>query len=837
MSIFCCDDTRREQLRHQPGPVKLNGIDWLEVVDQDAPSQDLRQRILRVNFVLAPPPAVSEANVLILGGLRVQGIRVEPGGVSWDGDVLVVRLDRRGDFSPYTLCLVDAADTGKPMSGLDPVLWQVGFRFKVECPSDFDCRRNPSRARPPPPGPYIDYLAKDYAGFRRLMLDRISALAPAWQERNPADVGIVLVELLAYAADYFSYQQDGAATEAYLGTARRRVSVRRHARLVDYAMHDGCNARAWVQIKVRSAQQSDDDDGIAVPAGTVLLTGVADSPGRLDPFPEVIDRAVAAGSEVFQTMHDARLYPAHNRMLLHTWGGRRCCLPKGATQADLAGRFEHLHKGDVLVFQEALGPRTGDEADADPDHRHAVRLSAEPAPGEDAPFHQPVTHIEWAPEDALPFALCISTTTRTDPVKYIENLTVVLGNIVLADHGRTVTEDLEVPADANGDLAPVDASACDPCGAPSPQPRAPRIRLSLKQGPVTQIATVLPAGACPAGRAPFDAAAPASAAFPHAAEHAVPAVALLDHSGTTWVPRRDLLASDAFAPDFVAEIEEDGRAVIRFGDDEYGRCPAAGAAFTATYRIGNGAAGNAGADSITHVAIADSRVVEATNPLPARGGTEPETVAHVRQTAPAAFRVQQRAVTAEDYAEMTQRHPQVQRAVATIRWTGSWHTVFLTVDRIGGRAVDGPFRQAIRDHLEAYRLAGHDVEIDGPRFVPLEIEMEVCVRPDYFRSDVAQALLDVFSNRILPDGRMGLFHPDRLTFGQPVYLSALVEAAQAVEGVRWVGFTTFRRLGGRGPGEIASGVLSMDRLEIARLDNDPNFPDRGALRLAMEGGR
>src|SRR5258706_9448630 len=82
------------------------------------------------------------------------------------------------------------------------------------------------------------------------MLDRLATIAPDWRERNPADLGIALVELLAYVGDYLSYQQDAVATEAYLGTARRRVSVRRHARMVDYAMHDGSNARAWVQVQV-----------------------------------------------------------------------------------------------------------------------------------------------------------------------------------------------------------------------------------------------------------------------------------------------------------------------------------------------------------------------------------------------------------------------------------------------------------------------------------------------------------------------------------------------------------------------------------------------------------
>ena len=57
---------------------------------------------------------------------------------------------------------------------------------------------------------------------------------PDWQERHVPDLGIALVEVLAYVGDYLSYYQDAVATEAYLDTARRRISVRRHARLVDY---------------------------------------------------------------------------------------------------------------------------------------------------------------------------------------------------------------------------------------------------------------------------------------------------------------------------------------------------------------------------------------------------------------------------------------------------------------------------------------------------------------------------------------------------------------------------------------------------------------------------
>jgi hypothetical protein len=79
--------------------------------------------------------------------------------------------------------------------------------------------------------PHIDYLAKDFASFRRLLRDRISALVPGPIEDHPADLGTVLIEALSYAADHISYYQDAVATEAYLGTVRQRISVRRHARL------------------------------------------------------------------------------------------------------------------------------------------------------------------------------------------------------------------------------------------------------------------------------------------------------------------------------------------------------------------------------------------------------------------------------------------------------------------------------------------------------------------------------------------------------------------------------------------------------------------------------
>jgi hypothetical protein len=87
------------------------------------------------------------------------------------------------------------------------------------------------------------------------------------------------------------------------------------------------------------------------------------------------------------------------------------------------------------------------------------------------------------------------------------------------------------------------------------------------------------------------------------------------------------------------------------------------------------------------------------------------------------------------------------------------------------------------------------------------------------------------------DGSLGLFHPDRFTFGSPVYLSAIVAAAQGVEGVQSVTAQAFQRQRDDASSALDTGVLPMGRLEIAQLDNDPSFPEHGVLELTFGGGK
>jgi hypothetical protein len=863
MIYHCCDELRREAVRAHP---TLNGIDYLEVLDNDAPLGSPRQRTLLLRLLKPVPAGLAATQVRIEGGERERNIRVEwvdaasappvqgtPAEQAYFAalaaadHVLVVRVDRYGDYSPYVLRLVRSALDATPPQNFDPRLVEVAFSFKVECPSDFDCK--PAIVCPPesPPAPVIDYLAKDYASFRRLILDRITALVPGWRERTAADLGVTLAEVLAYVGDHLSYQQDAIATEAYLDTARLRTSLRRHALLVDYRMHDGCNARVWLHVVAGAPEVA------LARAGTRFCTRVADAPERIVPDSPEEAEVLRAKPVIFEPLHDATLHDAHNEMPLHAWGDRRCCLPRGATRATLAGHFPDLAPGDVVLFEEVRGPITGEGGDADPTHRHVVRLvtvSAFSPDDPDAPLTDPlegtpITEIAWAPEDALPFPVCVSAVTDEDHGEtFIEGVSVVRGNMVLADHGYTLpaAEPLGTVPSARLSYPPDrDLSRCGPI---APVEIPPRFRPSLAAGPLTFAGTVLvtttAGGVSTTERVAFDPAAPAAQGTQWRVEDALPAIALTGLLGAVaqdWTPRRDLLQSEDDDPHFVVEVEHDGSTKLRFGDDERGRRPESGTVFEARYRVGNGRAGNVGADTVAHVVTVESDVVRVRNPLPAIGGTDMEEDAVVRRRAPQAFRRQERAVTPADYAEVTERHTGVQRAAATLRWTGSWHTVFITVDRAGGIPMDAAFEAEMVRHVERYRMAGHDTEFDDPIHVSLEIDLLVCVKADHFRADVRAGLLQVLGSGVLPDGRRGLFHPDNFTFGQTVYLGALYAAARTVAGVGSVQVTRFRRQGSDDPQPLADGLMPLGRLEIARLDNDPNFPEHGVLRLTLFGGK
>jgi hypothetical protein len=685
-----------------------------------------------------------------------------------------------------------------PPPGFDPTLSSVRFSFKATCATDLPCgtgaERSPIRGKEP----IIDYLAKDYESFRSLMLARLCQLMPDWQDTSPADPYIAAVETLAYAADRLSYMQDAAGAEAYLATARNRISVGRHARLIGYRMSTGINARTFVAFAVNASAE-----GQVLRPGTPLLTRTAGLGPDIDE--EQYESAVAAGAEVFETLSEVRLHAAHGSIGFHTWSRRECCLTAGSTRATLVNSPAlSLAPGDYLLLIQTASPGTGHPGDADPDLAHVVRLT-EAGADLDPLDGTLVMQVAWGVEDALPFDLPLAGPVGPDGATVA--LAEARGNIALADHGGWKPASLL------------------PSTVPAQGPYRPRVAMQ---------------GVC--WSAPFDPATPsARAALETEPTAARPGVVLTDETGE-WSFQHDLLSSDRFAPDVVAELDDRGFTWLRFGDDLNGRRPTPLNSFTARVRIGTGTAGNVGRNTLTHVYTAGNGaavpgILGVTNPLPGQGGQEPETSAHARLFAPASLHRQERAVTEADWAVWALRHPGVQRAAAELRWTGSWYTVFVTVDRFGGAPVSGDeeFRSGLLDHLNRARLAGYDLELRDPVFAPLRLSLRICVARNHTRATVRSALLDRFTAGMRRNGTRGFFHPDNYSFGDPVFCSRIFAAAMEVNGVASVEILEFRRWDRAANNEITEGVFRPGDREIIQLENDPNFPERGTLTVEMEG--
>lgn len=838
VTAFTCANPERLQRLRSTGAA--NAIDHLVVVDGEAVPRGLRQRLLLVRLLSAGGVAdIDTRTVQIRGGIRVTDppVRWAVRLADLDPDTidptlsaderqhlaqilgdhassadqwLATMVDQRGDHSQYRLLLRDGA---QQPAGLDPVLSEIAFSFVVGCPSPFDCEADDACPAQTHDQPELDYLARDFASFRQLMFDRMALLAPDDASRDPAELRTTLVESVAYVADQLAYFQDAVATEAYLGTCRTRPSLRRHARALGYRVHQGCNARTFIHLRLAEATEvgstaaADSEPEPPLRPGAVFLTRLSTAGAVVDP----LDLAAALTEDplVFEALEaPAWFTDAHNAIDFHTWGDEDCCLEQGATTADVVddGRLR-LAPGDLVVLEQIRAPRTGVEADADPERRHVVRLVAVSAPLSDplAP-DVGVRRLRWHDDDALPFPLPVTLGER--PVA------VARANLLLADHGRTVVEPT-LTLERWGNQG--------------------RLRATLERQDLTWAT-------------PVDATAAAAAATGQDPRAADPMVTLAGE-GERWTPVPDLLASPASARAFVVEAEHDGRVRLRFGDDVLGRRPADTGGFSATYRIGNGPQGHVGAESVGHV-VADVATVDAAltaavvgvrNPLPALGGIAPETVEEVRRDAPQAFRVQQRAVTLDDWAEVAERHGGVQRAVADRRWTGSWSTVFITVDPVAGTRFDA-LRDDLVAHLEPFRLAGYDIEVVPPAYAPLDIVLTICVDAGHFAADVLRALHREFSTTVLPDGRRGFFHPDAFTFGDSVWLSQVVARCMAVPGVAWVdatpapGGNRFTRWGAPQGSEVEDGRIRIGRLEIARCDNDPAAPDRGRIAFITEGG-
>jgi len=836
----------------------VTGIDFIQVVD---PAD---QTVLRVFFLIDPdqlddpivnlgdlPVDVSPETVTIVsvpGGERlatVPVVRATYQQVPVDGQlrtVLELETTEPGDFSIYRLTLLD-----EPERQIDRFFNGVEFSFKQGCPSLLDCKRPEPEC---PPEEWVDfpvdYLARDFVSLRNALLDFASQRYPQWTEKIEADAGVMLAEIMAALGDELSYIQDRYAREAYLETATQRRSLHHHTQLIDYTIHEGLTAGTFLALAVKPTVVHPDGAGSG---GTFVAAGSrvwAPSQGEL-PIPFELGNGLADTTADEGNPIQFWVHFAWNDIPAHIPDDSQPCLPVGATEVFLQDSFPTAGQiplgADPLQFWlgKWLLLETRPQNPSIPIRRHLVQVvdmeqTTDPLFLDQSDPPQittiDITRLQWDEAQALPFEMCLRDL-------------VVRGNVVFATAGETITENFGIRSDLAMDQAierqgPLDDVACQ---------RSVTFLHSLTQTEAQGLGWL----------------GELRSAEPELELQEVDAVTLqpLDPP-QLWKWSRTLLDARGFEDVFTLEngtwrpiigFRRIGETIfhadyasgsgftIRFGDGEFGRIPTDGTAFRACYRTGSGIKANLPADTITNLTNpvdptqADlTTVLDAvTNPLPVTNGLDPEDPTVVKQLAPEAFRaVTFRAVRPEDYAEIAERLPWVQRAGARFRWTGSWLSTFVTADPVGAFELSPARRTELTSVMDCVRQAGREVFVRNPRYVNLDLKIRICIQPFAYPGQVKARVLEALLGRKGIRPTSGFFHPDNFTFGTPLQRSQLEAVIQMVEGVLSVERMRIRARGIQDWQDFNRLTFAVGQDQSIRLQNDPRFPERGSVGIYVK---
>jgi hypothetical protein len=797
-----------------------NGIDYVEIASAD-------QTQLRVHFLTTAPVKGTLATTLpvtICGGEVIGSVAVLPidETTDWSADedgrpVLSLSVAAPGDFSIYTLMVESSA--------LDPYFDAVPFSFKANCPSDLDCAAPDPSCAPFDDEPVpINYLAKDFASFTQALSDFSALRYPFWVERSEADVGVMVMEALSAVADELSYLQDRVRAEATLDTATQRVSLVRHARLVDYEPAPAIAATTPLQLDVTAGVTS-------IAAG--LQCSALGADGQRVPF-EVGGQLAdpKTGALIAQT------YPVDPRwnagpaaawnLKPYWWDDSRQCLPAGSTRLWLIGDgYGFLQDEGQQLLIDTAGPTS-----ADPPVREIVVIGTVEETT-DPVFTTKLTRID----------LVAPTTVEHDLDR-----THYAANLVPAVQGARASETFEIPKDAPPTPGPLPSSAPAPVVVRTaanwkPDDPRPDFRYTLSAAQISWL--------------PVDVQDPDM----NATVAAVPEIALTSATptgaGQPWRWQRWLLNSSAgdlvftLTPERYSVVgtqegatwfDYDGEGTtIRFGDGIFGHTPEAETVFTVTYLAGGGTVGNVPADTVVQVDQGQPQaglVVSVTNPFAATGGADEETAQQIRDRAPQAFRAKPlRIVRQSDYVAAAQSLPWVMQAGTTFRWTGSWLTVFTTADPREREDLTVDELEGLSDLLNRRRLAGYESYVLAPSYASIDLLIAVCAQPTAFAADVESAVLARLSPGLLPDGTRGFFDHENWSFGEPLESSALLAAVQRANGVLGVTAVCYRERGVQPDWGPLPETVSIPADRILRVDDDPSRPEDGSFRVLVEGGK
>ncbi len=703
---------------------------------------------------------------------------------------------------------------------LDPLRAYLPVRLRPECGDAPDCVLVPP-AIPPLTPPDYDTLARDYTGLRAMLLDVLATLDPS-AETSAADLTVTLLEVMAQLGDVLNYRLDRVSTEAWLGTARRRATVTRHARLVDFPVPPAISAASVVQVQVAHPGAGPVDASFVVLPGDTATDSVADP-----------DTDPAANNVTLELAAPVTVRATHAEVALYGWTEADAALPTGATSAvlvrptaaDGVALADWLPVGGRLGFEVVAPGPAGQHAqwahrlldwppapapsqlraplDSHPAQvvqvTHAVEITDPLSPG------LPLVRVFWGEDEALTAVVPVSIdSSGGTPRVGVARLALVPGHHGLCVDGPAAVTPFE----------PLTSSAPDPA------------EVAVTDYWLTRAATL------------------GLSARPGGAPWQLDTAIVLPSGVSVGAPRVTSLLrapSDGFS--VVVDHDDDDPPRLRFATGAVGQAPPVQSVVAARYQIGAGPEGNIAANSLTRLVrttgspgqpctwLAAGDGVTARNITPGVGGQAATPLDSVRRDAPQAYAaVLRRAVLISDLPPFALQVPAVLAASARRSWSGSWPVGLVSCESSSG--TDDPDQDAaLQSVLDAVRMAGTEVVTQPATPIGIFLALTVCLTPG---TDSALARVTILGG-LRPGRATAVFAPATHPLGTSLYLSTVVAAVAAVPGVDAVRVTEARRLSE--PAGMRHEVLTMSPTEIAVCDDDRAAPDRGRIELSIEGGR
>lgn len=731
---------------------------------------------------------------------------------------------------------------------------------------------------------HLDYATRDYDGFRELMLSVIQQCDTAWTERAAADVGIMVVELLAYELDRLAYAGDRVAEESFLATARRRESARRHAALGDYTLDRGNATRGFQWFRIAG------DRPLRLPARTLVAE-------EFDP------RSGDAARLYAETLDAAQLDARRNWFVLAQSapaGSRVLRLASRRDPARPSGRGDGLDSPDLGQLGFAAGMAL------------LVGMPLEPGalPAEPTGPLQFVRGEVVRIASVMPHALELAQELQSSWPGG-EDGAWVLGNVVEVRRGRTSdwTEIGrggavlgELPNDQflqlrmemvrrlraevedaraswigrpelerkwecacngmtrlRGKLLRTDPSAYDvrdprqrrqltrldaplvwaarlfrsmlvAVGHDVPDELAACDRVAVPGQEIELPSTDPPVLWMDADRDPRTGGARPGQAGERPARNETLAVAVgIAGAWSRWTEVPDLLRSAPDDPHYVVEIDGNSRITLRFGDGVTGAVLPVGCLVMARWTTGDDSGDDIRAGTLSASVGADpqlSAIAATSNPLPTTGGRAPELLDGI--AARVELRLERPAVpvTAEDYQVLLGGLSPVYRSASEIIESAvtAAHGVVDIVIRPAPGIAAGRLLEATRAWADRNRLAGTTVEVRLARRLPIDIGLVVDVHPDvsadHARYLVQRQLVEAFGDA------------QARALGRRRERAEIYRVVEGVPGILWSQVVVFD-LAGRTPPRVLEDIVpARDQIVRCAGVEDPSADGRVTIWTA-----